>query len=152
MLGAVIEITGDNGEIIRIGYTPFIFAGLQVVLFLLPLILIILYFFYRRRLEHKQILAAIEKGIAPTDLHLSKTAASVWIKNLTAGITLLLIAIGLIGWHLLRRQTSDVFEDWEPRGWIFIVVILSAFGITRVIRGLLQRKTEQQAVKTESSK
>ena len=25
MLGAVIEITGDNGEIVRIGYTPFIF-------------------------------------------------------------------------------------------------------------------------------
>lgn len=142
ILAAAIEITGDNGEMVKIGYAPFVVGVLPFVFILVALVLIIFYFFFKRRLEHKQILAAIEKGMPLAELRPAKPIGQLWIKNLTAGITLLIITLGIICIAVLCRDEFDELEDLF--GYFIVAVILFAFGVSRLIRGLLQRKSEKQ--------
>jgi len=116
------------------GITVFIiFLGLSS-----PLIIIGLVYYLKKRLEHKQILAAIEKGTSLAELKPVKPTGPLWIKNLTAGIALLIFAVGLVCIQLVRGYYFESF------GFYFLALILFAFGIARLIRGLLQRKAEKQ--------
>jgi uncharacterized membrane protein YcjF (UPF0283 family) len=111
-----------------------IFLGLSS-----PIIIIGLIYYLKKRLEHKQILAAIEKGTSLAKLKPVKPTGPLWIKNLTAGIALLIIAVGLVCIQLVRGYYFESF------GFYLVAIILFAFGIARLIRGLLQRKTEKQS-------
>jgi len=111
-----------------------IFLGLST-----PLIIVGLIYYIKKRLEHKQIMAAIEKGTPLSQLRPVKPAGPLWIKNLTAGIALLILAAGLICIQLARGY------HYESFGFYFLALILFAFGIARLIRGLLQRKAEKQS-------
>ena len=113
-----------------------IFLGLSS-----PIIIIGLIYYLKKRLEHKQIMAAIEKGTPLSELKPVKPTGPLWIKNLTAGIALLIIAVGLVVIRLVRGYDYDQDISF---GFFFIAVILSAIGISRLIRGLLQRKAEKQ--------
>jgi len=104
-----------------------------------PIIIVGLIYYLKKRLEHKQIMAAIEKGTPLSELRPAKPAGQLWIKNLTAGIALLIIAAGLIWVGLARGYDCN-----ESLGFFFVAVILFAFGVSRLIRGLLQRKAEKQ--------
>ncbi len=117
-----------------------IFLGLSS-----PIIIIGLIYYIKKRLEHKQIMAAIEKGTPLSQLRPVKPAGPLWIKNLTVGITLLIIAVGFVCMQLLRGYDS------ERSGWFFAVVVLFALGISRLIRGLLQRKTEKLQTQIQPS-
>ena len=86
-------------------------------------------------------MAAIEKGTPLSELRPAKPAGPLWIKNLTAGIAILIFAIGLVCIQLARGCYYESF------GFYFLALILFAFGIARLIRGLLQRKTEKQSLK-----
>jgi hypothetical protein len=120
-----------------------IVGGLTVLIIFLglssPIIIIGLVYYLKKRLEHKQILAAIEKGTSLSQLRPVKPAGPLWIKNLTAGIALLILAAGLICIQLARGY------HYESFGFYFLALILFAFGIARLIRGLLQRKAEKQS-------
>lgn len=126
--------------------------GITVILIFLglstPLIIVGLIYYLKKRLEHKQILAAIEKGTSLSQLRPVKPAGPLWIKNLTAGIALLIIAVGLVIIRLVRGYDYDQDISF---GFFFIAVILSAIGISRLIRGLLQRKTEKLQTQTQPS-
>lgn len=117
-----------------------IFMGLSS-----PIIIIGLVYYLKKRLEHKQILAAIEKGTSLSQLRPAKPAGPLWIKNLTAGIALLIIAAGLVCIQLVRGYDS------ERPGWFLATVIFFALGISRLIRGLLQRKTEKLQTQIQPS-
>ena len=121
--------------------------------FILVLVIVGLPFFfafYRQRLEHKQIMAAIEKGIPLSELRPVKPAGSVWIKNITAGIALLIIALPLLlfGFFALDRW---LFANLQGQPWntflsplpLLLGIILFAIGISKLIRGLLLRKTDK---------
>ena len=110
-----------------------------------PMIIVGLIYYLKKRLEHKQIMAAIEKGTPLSELRPVKPAGPLWIKNLTAGIALLIIAAGLIGVGLVRGYSCD-----ESLGFFFIAIILFALGISRLIRGLLQRRAKKQAQPLET--
>ncbi len=122
-----------------------IIGGLTVLIIFLgissPIIVIGLIYYLKRRLEHKQIMAAIEKGTPLSDLKPLKPTGPLWIKNLTAGIALLIISAGLVGVRLVCNGT--VIFQGELWGWFFVALILFAIGVSRLIRGLLQRKTEK---------
>ena len=86
---------------------------------------------------------ALEKGTPLSELRPVEPATSpgpLWIKNLTAGIAMLIIAVGLI--FMLYLGCGG------PPGFVYLLVavILFAVGVSRLIRGLLQRKTEQQTL------
>jgi hypothetical protein len=122
------------------GLTAFIvFVGLST-----PIIVVGLIYYFKKRLAHKQIMAAIEKGTPLSELvPPAKPTGPLWIKNLTAGIALLIISAGLvvIGFICCEGEIPDDDDIWM----LFIVgLILFGIGVSHLIRGLLQRKTQQQ--------
>jgi len=117
-----------------------IFLGLSS-----PIIIIGLIYYLKKRLEHKQILAAIEKGTSLAKLNPVKPTGPLWIKNLTAGIALLIIAVGLVCIQLARGYYFESF------GFYLLALILFALGIARLICGLLQRKTEKLQTQIQPS-
>ena len=103
-----------------------VFIGLST-----PIIIVGVIYYLKKKLEHKQILAAIEKGTPLSELRPPKPPeprGPIWIKYLTSGIAYLIIAAGLLWW--LGYTTDHI---WAP-------LILFAIGIAWVIRGLLYRK------------
>jgi len=125
-----------------------IIGGLTVLIIFLgissPIIIIGLVYYLKKRLEHKQIMAAIEKGTPLSELKPVKPTGPLWIKNLTAGIALLIIALALVCIWLVRLSYEGYDYD-ESFGILLVGVILFALGISRLIRGLLQRKAEKQS-------
>jgi len=127
------------------GLTAFIvFLGLSS-----PIIIIAMVCYFVKRLKHKEIMAAIEKGadlsrMAPVIMmEKPKKAGPLWIKNLTAGITLLIIAVGIICLRLARIHGGGADYN-QTIGYFAVALIFFANGISRLIRGLLQRKAQKQ--------
>lgn len=87
--------------------------------------------YFAKRLEHKQILAAIEKGTPLSELKppKPKPVELHWIRHLTSGIIMLTIALGFA---LVGPGHKDMM--------LFVAFILGGVGIANVIRGLLYRK------------
>jgi hypothetical protein len=111
-----------------------IFLGLSI-----PVIVVGLVYYSKKRLEHKQIIAAIEKGTPLSELKPAAPTGPLWIKNLTAGIAMIIIAIGFACMSLLGYYFGP-----PPFAYFIMALILLAIGISRLVRGLLQRKTELQ--------
>jgi len=127
-------------ELIGIGIMIFImFLGMAS-----PVLVICLVYYLKKRFNHKQVMAAIEKGTPLSDLKSlkpPKLTGPLWIKNLTAGITLLIISAGLVGAGLVC--CGGRIPDEDVWGWFIVALILFAIGVSRLIRGLLQRKAEK---------
>ncbi|MCP4258835.1 MAG: hypothetical protein GY774_15230 [Planctomycetes bacterium] len=115
-----------NGAVI----VTIVFASMTIVAIVIGLIA-----YLCKRLEHKQILAAIEKGTPLSELRpfKEKLNGTFWIRNFTIGIALMII--GFSWW-------------WAGPGYghqkSFITFILLGIGITWVVRGLLYRKYHMQ--------
>lgn len=122
-------------------------AGASFILFAIfvgiasPLIVLIICLFYylKKRLEHQQIMAAIEKGTPLSDLKPVKKTGSTWIKSFTLGILFLIISLPYI---------VSFLEPLVCRGYIaehkmFGGIIFFGLGLMFLIRGLLQRKAEK---------
>ena len=124
------------------GLTVFIiFVG-----FSSPIIIIGVVYYFLQRLKHKEIMAAIEKGADLSQLDFavnSKKTGPLWIKNLTAGITLLIIAAGIVCLRLARIHGGGADYN-QTIGYFAVSLFFFAVGISRVIRGLLQRKVLNQ--------
>lgn len=115
-----------------------VFVALSV-----PIIIVCLFSYLKKRLEHKQIMAAIEKGIPPQQI--LKTVAPTgprWIKSLTRGIAIFLIAVILLTFGLANGNfcLGLPFNSTQS----LIALILLAIGLSLVVRGLLLRKAESQ--------
>lgn len=113
-----------------------VFVGLST-----PVIVVGVIYYLKKRLEHRQVMAAIEKGTPLSELKPPKRTGPLWIKNLTAGIALLVVSAGLIGFRFAYGEAIAL--PGELWGWFFVALILFAIGVSRLIRGLLQRKTEK---------
>ena len=101
--------------------------------------------YFAKRLEHKQILAAIEKGIPPSKLKSPevRSAGPAWIKHISSGIIMLAVAAAFA----LR------FEELSYAGngpGIFVAVILCGVGIALIVRGLLYRKYSAGSVQIQT--
>jgi hypothetical protein len=123
-----------------------ILGGITVMLIFFgmssPIIIVGLVYYLKKRLEHKQILAAIEKGTPLSELRPPKTKGPLWIKNLTTGITFLIIAAGFV-------CIPPIFDGGMPFakalfGYFIIAIVFFAIGVSSLVRGLLQRKYSPQ--------
>jgi len=115
-----------------------VFVALSV-----PIIIVCLFSYLKKRLEHKQIMAAIEKGIPPQQI--LKTVAPAgprWIKSFTRGIAIFLIAVILLTFELVNGNFCLGFPFNSTQS--LIALILLAIGLSLVIRSLLLRKAESQ--------
>jgi len=105
-----------------------VFLGLSI-----PIIVIGVVYYYKKRLEHKQIMAAIEKGTPLSELRPPKQNGALWIRNLTFGIALLTIGLAYL------------VVGPGPRGpMLFGAFIFCGIGLAWLIRGLLYRKYQPQ--------
>jgi len=90
--------------------------------------------YLKKRFEHKQILAAIEKGTPLSELRplRQRQNGATWIRRITVGIVLIVIGLAFIvvGVHGVPN--------------LFVGLVLCGIGIASVVRGALQRKYEPQ--------
>jgi len=96
--------------------------------------------YFGKRLEHKQILAAIEKGVPLSDLKPAKSqpAGPAWIKYLTGGIAIFFIGLAFIA--------VGPGIGWGYGGpGMFVVLILCGVGLAWMVRGLLYLKYDIQS-------
>ncbi len=114
-----------------------------------PIIIICLIYYFKKRLEHKQIMAAIEKGTSLSELMPVKKAGEsgpLWIKNLTAGTACFIIAVAIVCLRLVYTWQVPAPSIDQTLIYFFIAAVFMAIGISRILRGLLQRKAEQKNI------
>lgn len=97
-----------------------------------PIIIIGVVYYLKKRLEHKQIMAAIEKGTPLSELKPPKQNGRLWIKNLTFGIAMFIVGIG---WSFATPHGGPSK---------LIALVLVGLGIAWIIRGMLNRKYQPQ--------
>jgi len=97
-----------------------------------PIIVVGVIYYLKKRLEHKQIMAAIEKGTPLSEIMppKPKPAGPAWIKYVSTGIALLIIGLGFVLGGLGRGEDIG----------ILIFFALCGVGAAMLIRGLLHRK------------
>ena len=97
-----------------------------------PIIVVGVIYYLKKRLEHKQIMTAIEKGTPLSEIIPPKPrpAGPAWIKYVSTGIALIIVGLGFTS--LNPMHTHEVGA--------LIFVILCGIGIAMLIRGLLHRK------------
>ena len=117
-----------------------------------PILIIGLVYYYKKKLEQKQVLAAIEKGVPVAELNLgakkqSKSQGPGWIQDQSKGITLLVIGIGIAiaFWFFVTSLGGGVFNVM----WIVPVVFLGN-GIGLLIRSNMRRKYEKTELEEQT--
>ncbi|NQT00887.1 MAG: hypothetical protein HQ580_02580 [Planctomycetes bacterium] len=108
-----------------------VFSSLATVAIIIGLIA-----YFCKRLEHKQILAAIEKGTPLSELKPPKKQqnGSLWIKNLTFGVAMMIIGLCfiLVGPRRIGGPGST------------LAFVFFAVGVAWMIRGLLYRNYQEK--------
>jgi UDP-N-acetylmuramyl pentapeptide phosphotransferase/UDP-N-acetylglucosamine-1-phosphate transferase len=96
--------------------------------------------YFKKRLEHKQILAAIEKGIPLSELKPPKPqpAGPSWIRYISVGIALVVVALVVL-----------LFRHWGPAE--IVIAVLMGTGVAWTIRGLLHRKYELKSQQVDQN-
>ncbi len=117
--------------------------ALIIIALAVPVIVVGVVYYLRKRFEHKQIMAAIEKGTPLSELKPPKKQmnGSLWIKTLTFGIALLIIGLPLI--LVGTRIIGGV--------GLFIAFVFFGVGVAWLIRGLLYRKYQLQSQSSDKS-
>jgi len=117
-----------------------IFGGPILVVFV-----VCLFRFLKSRMQHKEILAAIEKGVAIPDLRTAKPLIPRWITNIALGIALIVLSpafvlhgIGTSGMKGLESLKTVLIYNTA-----FPTLICFSIGLFFLIRGLLLRKHEK---------
>lgn len=94
-----------------------------------PIIVVGVVYYLKKRLEHKQIMTAIEKGTPLSEIMppKPKPAGPAWIKFVSSGIMLVIIGLGFIFLDPMNKSHSGF-------------TVLCGIGAGLVVRGLLHRK------------
>ena len=114
----------------------------------IPILIIGMVYYHKKKLEQQQIIAAIEKGVPVAELNIggkkpNNNEGPGWIQDQSKGITLLVIGIGIgiaflafLGFGRAPNPTMHVM-------WIVPVVFLGN-GIGLLIRSKMRRKYEKE--------
>jgi riboflavin transporter FmnP len=102
-------------------------VAMIVIACLAPVIIVAVIYYLKKRLEHKQILAAIEKGAPLSDLVSVRPAPAgpAWIGYVSKGVAGFIIALGLwAGVHDMR----------------LLAYVIGGVAVAWIVSGLLHRK------------
>ncbi len=99
-----------------------------------PVIVVGVVYYLKKRFEHKQIMEALEKGTPLSELRSikPKPVGPIWIKYLSSGVLILAIGLAFI---LAGPRVGPPGSQM-----MFVGLILCGVGIASLIRGLLYRK------------
>jgi len=115
----------------------------------IPFLVIGMVYYYKKKLEHKQILTAMEKGVPISELSLrapkeKKSDGPGWVRDQSKGITLLIIGIGIaIAFGLLLIGAKDDTKHIFWILWIVPIVFLGN-GVGLLIRSSQRRRYEKE--------
>lgn len=122
----------------------------------LPVIVAGLVYFGKKKLEHKQVLAAIEKGIPVSELSLrapkqKKDDGPGWIRDQSKGTTLLIIGIGtgVAFWFLINGLPHS--EDGVYHVMWIVPIVFLGNGIGLLIRSKQRKKYEKPEAAEEEA-
>ncbi len=103
-----------------------------------PVIVVGVVYYLKKRFEHKQIMEALEKGTPLSELRSikPKPVGPIWIKYLSSGILIFAIGLAFI-------VAGPMMGPGSPM--LFVGLILCGVGIASLIRGLLYRKYQLQS-------
>jgi uncharacterized membrane protein HdeD (DUF308 family) len=113
-------------------------VALILIALAVPVIVVGVVYYLKKRFEHKQIMIALEKGTPLSELRSikPKPVGPIWIKYLSSGV--LIFAIGLAFIVVGPGMGSGV-------SMLFVGIILCGVGIASLIRGLLYRKYQPKS-------
>ena len=113
-------------------------VALIIIALAVPVIVIGVVYYLKKRFEHKQIMEALEKGTPLSELRFvkPKPVGPIWVKYLSSGVIILAIGLAFI----------LAGPGWGQRGpGLFVAVILCGVGLALLIRGLLYRKYQPKS-------
>jgi hypothetical protein len=143
ILALVVKGSSEGGTV-DIGIAPFVLGSLPFVVLISLIVMLTWYHLSKRRFEHQQILAAIEKGTPLSELMPVKQQKKEvnWIKNLTVGIAFLIMGIGMV--IIASISKVSAYPDKDAGFGLFIAsVIFLELGTASTIRGILLRKYDK---------
>jgi hypothetical protein len=141
ILALVISGGGPDGGKVDIGSWPFIIGSLPFVVVICLIVMLTWYFLSKKRFEHQQILAAIEKGTPLSELRPVEKKGVNWIKSLTVGIAFLLMGMGMV---IVSLISFNYYSADDASFGLFIAsAVFLAIGTAGIIRGILQRKYDK---------
>lgn len=118
-----------------------IFGGIALIVFVVSL-----FRFLRARMRHKEVLAAIEKGVAVPNLSTAKPRIPRGITNIAFGIALIVLspAFMLHGLAACRIQGMESLAPTLIWGSAFPSLVCFSIGLFCFIRGWMLRKYEKE--------
>jgi hypothetical protein len=140
ILAMTVNADPNGAAKVNVGSWPFIIGSFPFIVGIVAIVTVFWFHLNKKRLEHQQILAAIEKGIPLSELRSLKDKGLSWIINISAGIGLILMGLGLTA--VILVATKCKIEDGSGIA-LFIALIFLAVGVTRLIRGIIQKKAEK---------
>ncbi len=113
-------------------------VALILIALAVPVIVIGVVYYLKKRFEHKQIMIALEKGTPLSELRSikPKPVGPIWVKHLSSGV--LMLAIGLA--FIVAGPSMG-----SGASMLFVGIILCGVGIASLIRGLLYRKYQPKS-------
>ncbi len=113
-------------------------VALILIALAVPVIVIGVIYYLKKRFEHKQIMLALEKGTPLSELRAVKPrpVGPMWIKYLSSGVLIFAIGLAFI-------LAGPWMGPHSPT--MFVGIILCGIGIASLIRGLLYRKGQPQS-------
>ncbi len=132
-------------------------SGIHVILIFIalsmPLIVVGMVSYFKKKLDHKEILAAIEKGMPLSELKPAKKkkkSGPDWIQDISKGIACLIIGIGFIPMvSLLTGSTMAQDVKYTLEVFWVIPVVFMGNGIGQIVSGVLRRKHEKENIDSQ---
>ena len=111
---------------------------LIIIALAIPVIVIGVVYYLKKRFEHKEIMEALEKGTPLSELRSIKPrpVGPIWIKYISSGV--IILAIGLA--FILAGP-----GDHSGGPMLFVGLVLCGVGVASLVRGLLYRKGQLQS-------
>jgi hypothetical protein len=138
---AMVIKGGPEGGTVDIGVWPFIVGSMPFIVVITLIVMLTWYHLNKKRLEHQQILAAIEKGTPLSELRPVEKKGPDWIKSLTVGIAFMFMGGGMV---IISLVSFKYYSADDASFGLFIAsAVLLAIGIGGVVRGILLRKYDK---------
>jgi len=117
---------------------------LIIIALAIPVIVIGVVYYLKKRFEHKEIMEALEKGTPLSELRSIKPrpVGPIWIKYISSGVIILALGLAFI-------LAGPGIHSGGPM--LFVGLLLCGVGIASLIRGLLYRKYQPQSQPSANS-
>jgi hypothetical protein len=139
---AMVIKGGPEGGKVDIGSWPFIVGSMPFIVVITLIVMLTRYHLVKKRLEHQQILAAIEKGTPLSELRPPVDKGPHWVRSLSIGVIFLLIGIG----NLVIGTLSYIsgYPDKDAGFGLFLAsAVFLSLGGGGITCGILLRKADK---------